>query len=91
MAGKLPQVEPEDARLARIDTELYEARKLLERGDLDGARIAAWSALQLADRERLVDLAREAIELIERCDRELPGGSRGVAGASSTFLAAASR
>lgn len=72
-------MEPEDALLARIDIELYEARKLLERGDIDGARIAAWSALQLAQREQLIALAGESVELIERCDRELPGGQRQVA------------
>ena len=79
----LAHVEPEDAKVARVDIELYESRKLLERGDLDGARIAAWSALQLADREHLEDLARESIELIERCDRELPGGSRSLSLASA--------
>ncbi len=78
-ADMLERVEPEDVLLARIDIELYEARKLLERGDLDGARIAAWSALQLAQREDLTALACESIELIERCDRDLPGGQRQVA------------
>lgn len=79
----LQLVEPEDAKVARIDIELYEARKLFERGDLDGARIAAWSALQLADREHLEDLTHESIELIEQCDRELPGGSRSLLLASA--------
>lgn len=69
-------MEPEDAKVARVDIELYEARRLFERGDIDGARIAAWSALQLAEREHFEELAHESAELIERCDRELPGGSR---------------
>jgi len=67
-------VEPEDALCARIDTELYQARKLLERGDADGARIAAWAARQLAERDGLPELADDCIVLIMKCDAVLGVG-----------------
>lgn len=64
-------VEPEDASRARVSAELDETRKLLGRGDADGARIAAWAAFQLAERDRLPDLAAECLDLIRQCDMEL--------------------
>lgn len=60
-------MDAEDAMLARIDSELYEARRLLARSDVEGARIAAWAALQDAQREGLTPLAEECEDLLRRC------------------------
>ncbi len=52
----------------RIDDELNEARRLLNRGDFEGARIAAWAARQLATRDYVMELLGECDELLARCD-----------------------
>ncbi len=52
----------------RIEDELNEARRLLDRGDFEGARIAAWAARQLATRDEVTDLLSDCGEVLARCD-----------------------
>lgn len=66
-------MEPEDTLFARIDTELYEARRLLERGDVAGAQIAAWAARQLSEQEDQPTFTAECDHVIRQCDIRLAG------------------